>query len=110
MSSESVSFNKAKTLNNRSFSFSNTQTTSKNPMARYRRNFIAGGTFFFTVKLTDPKSRLLVEHMTYCVRLILMCKNNIPLKPSPYAYCRTTFTPFGRCRPTMRIFPALAAD
>ena len=44
-------------------SFSNTQTTNKNPMARYRRNFIAGGTFFFTVKLADPKSRLLVEHI-----------------------------------------------
>ena len=28
-------------------------------MARYRRNFIVGGTFFFTVKLADPKSRLL---------------------------------------------------
>lgn len=44
-------------------SFSNTQTTNKNPMARYRRNFIAGGTFFFTVKLANPKSRLLVEHI-----------------------------------------------
>ena len=33
-------------------------------MARYRRNFIAGGTFFFTVKLADPKSRLLVEHIS----------------------------------------------
>ena len=32
-------------------------------MARYRRNFIAGGTFFFTVKLVNPKSRLLVEHI-----------------------------------------------
>ena len=32
-------------------------------MARYRRNFIAGGTFFFTVKLADPKSHLLVEHI-----------------------------------------------
>ena len=30
-----------------------TQTTNKNPMARYRRNFIAGGTFFFTVKLAN---------------------------------------------------------
>lgn len=39
------------------------------------------------------------------VRLIWMCKNNIPLKPSPYACCRTTFTPFGRCHPTMRIIP-----
>ena len=32
-------------------------------MSRYRRNYIAGGTFFFTVKLADPKSRLLVEHI-----------------------------------------------
>ncbi|MGF6147590.1 Transposase and inactivated derivatives [Kingella potus] len=32
-------------------------------MTRYRRNFVAGGTFFFTVKLADPKSRLLVEHI-----------------------------------------------
>ena len=63
MSSENVSSNKVKTLNNKPFSFSNTQTTNKNPMARYRRNFIAGGTFFFTVKLANPKSRLLVEHI-----------------------------------------------
>ena len=42
---------------------------------------------------------------TYCVRLIWMCKNNISLKPSPYACCRTTFTLFGRCHPTMRIIP-----
>lgn len=34
-------------------------------MARYRRNFIAGSTFFFTVKLADPKSRLLVEHIDF---------------------------------------------
>ena len=31
----------------------------------------------------------------YCVRPIWMCKNNIPLKPSPYACCRTISTPFG---------------
>ena len=47
----------------------------------------------------------LLNISTYCVRLIWMCKNNIPLKPSPYAYCRTIFTPFGRCLPTMRIIP-----
>ena len=41
----------------------------------------------------------------YCVRFIWMCKNNIPLKPSPYAYCQTISTPFGRCRPMMRIIP-----
>ena len=73
-------------------------------MARYRRNFIAGGTFFFTVKLAAPKSRLLVEHIGFAGS-IYGCTNNIPLKPSPYAYCRTISTPFGRCRPMMRITP-----
>jgi len=32
-------------------------------MVRYRRNFIAGGTFFFTVTLVDRTSRALVEHV-----------------------------------------------
>ena len=33
-------------------------------MSHYRRNYIGGGgTFFFTVKLADPKSRLLIEHI-----------------------------------------------
>jgi putative transposase len=31
-------------------------------MVRYRRNFIAGGTYFFTVTLADRTSRALVEH------------------------------------------------
>ena len=62
MSSESVKLNKVKTLNNKP-SLLQHQTTNKNPMARYRRNFIAGGTFFFTIKLADPKSSLLVEHI-----------------------------------------------
>jgi putative transposase len=29
---------------------------------RYRRVFVAGGYYFFTVKLANPKSRFLVEH------------------------------------------------
>jgi putative transposase len=32
-------------------------------MVRYRRNFIAGGTFFFTVTLVDRTSRAPVEHV-----------------------------------------------
>jgi putative transposase len=32
-------------------------------MVRYRRNFIAGGAFFFTVTLLDRNSRALVEHV-----------------------------------------------
>jgi len=32
-------------------------------MVRYRRNFIAGGTFFFTVTLADRTSQALAEHI-----------------------------------------------
>jgi putative transposase len=32
-------------------------------MVRYRRNFIPGGTYFFTVTLADRRSALLVEHI-----------------------------------------------
>jgi putative transposase len=32
-------------------------------MVRYRRNFVAGGTFFITVTLADRTSRALVDHI-----------------------------------------------
>jgi putative transposase len=32
-------------------------------MVRYRRNFVPGGTFFFTVTLADRRSSALVEHI-----------------------------------------------
>jgi len=32
-------------------------------MVRYRRNFVPGGTFFFTVTLRDRRSSVLVEHI-----------------------------------------------
>ena len=32
-------------------------------MSYYRRNYVAGGTFFFTVKLANPESNLLVQHI-----------------------------------------------
>jgi REP-associated tyrosine transposase len=32
-------------------------------MVRYRRNFVPGGTYFFTVTLADRRSRALVDHV-----------------------------------------------
>jgi len=32
-------------------------------MVRYRRNYVPGGTYFFTVALADRRSCLLVEHI-----------------------------------------------
>ncbi|MDP2852088.1 MAG: hypothetical protein Q8O23_01650 [Gallionella sp.] len=34
-------------------------------MTNYRRNFIPGGSFFFTVNLADRHSRLLVDHIEH---------------------------------------------
>src|SRR5262249_27311251 len=33
-------------------------------MVRYRRNYVAGGTFFFTVTLADRTSHALTDHIT----------------------------------------------
>ncbi len=32
-------------------------------MVRYRRNFVGGGTYFFTITLTDRRSNVLVDHI-----------------------------------------------
>lgn len=32
-------------------------------MPRYRREYVPGGTFFFTVNLLEPRRRLLVEYV-----------------------------------------------
>lgn len=32
-------------------------------MVRYRRNFVPGGTYFFTVTLADRRSKMLVDHI-----------------------------------------------
>ncbi|WP_301667764.1 hypothetical protein [Neisseria basseii] len=61
---KNISFNKVKTLNNKPF-FLEHPNHKQNPMARYRRNFITGGTFFFTVKPSAPKSRLLVGYIDF---------------------------------------------
>ena len=34
-------------------------------MSNYRRNYVEGGTFFFTVKLANPQSQLLVQHIDW---------------------------------------------
>jgi hypothetical protein len=36
-------------------------------MTGYRRNFIAGGRFFFTVNVAERRLRLLTQHIDDCV-------------------------------------------
>jgi putative transposase len=39
------------------------KTTKLGAMSRYRRNFVPGGTYFFTVTLASPRSQALTEHI-----------------------------------------------
>ena len=43
-------------------------------MANYRRNKIAGGSYFFTATLRDRKLKMLVDHVFYICKLILLEK------------------------------------
>lgn len=104
MSSENLNFNKVKTLNNKPFFLQHPNHKQKSYGAlsqklHCRRHIL------FHCQTRRPKIAPACRTYRLRVRLIWMCENNIPLKPPPYAYCRTTFTPFGRCRPTMRIIP-----
>jgi putative transposase len=47
-------------------------------MSNYRRNFIAGGSFFFTVNLNDRRSSLLVEKIDLLRQAFRNVKNKLP--------------------------------
>ncbi len=49
-------------------------------MSFYRRNYIKGGTFFFTVKLADPKSNLLIEHIDLLREAYQFVQQKYPFK------------------------------
>jgi REP element-mobilizing transposase RayT len=47
-------------------------------MANYRRNFLPGGSYFFTVNLADRRQVLLTEHIASCGRRFAGCGHGIP--------------------------------
>ena len=104
MSSESVSFNEVENLDNKPFVLQRSNHKQKSYGALSQKLHCRRHILFYR---QTRRHKIAPACRTYWlrVRLIWMYKNNIPLKPSPYAYCRTTFTPFVRCRPMMRIIP-----
>ena len=105
MSSENVSFDKVKTLKNKPFLLQHPNHKQKSYGALSQKLHCRRHILFHRqtrrpeIAPACRKYRLIACSLYGCV------KNNIPLKPSPYACCRTIFTPFGRSRPTMRIIP-----
>jgi putative transposase len=47
-------------------------------MVRYRRNFVAGGTFFFTVTLADRTSQVLTDHITVLRTAVQQTRRSLP--------------------------------
>ena len=54
-------------------------------MSRYRRSFVCGGTFFFTVRLAEPSSKFLVEHIERLRSAYSKTKEQYPF--TTLAYC-----------------------
>ena len=53
-------------------------------MVTYRRNFIPGGTFFFTVTLENRKSRLLIDQINLLKDAVQKVKNQDPFLIKAY--------------------------
>lgn len=53
-------------------------------MVNYRRSFVPGGTFFFTVTLQDRKSNLLVERINLLKAGVQKVKNEYPFQIKAY--------------------------
>src|SRR5262245_8579090 len=47
-------------------------------MVNYRRNFVPGGTFFFTVTLVDRRSKLLVDHVDFLRNALRVARQERP--------------------------------
>ena len=47
-------------------------------MTEYRRNFVAGGSYFFTVALADRSSRLLTDHIELLRQAVLETNTKMP--------------------------------
>ena len=47
-------------------------------MVNYRRNRVAGGTFFFTVNLFDRRKTILLDHVDLLRRIVIDMKTKLP--------------------------------
>ena len=47
-------------------------------MVNYRRNFVPGGTFFFTVTLVDRRSKILVDHVDFLRNALRVARQERP--------------------------------
>jgi REP element-mobilizing transposase RayT len=66
-------------------------------MTGYRRNFIPGGCFFFTVNLADRRSRLLTENVEALRAAFRETGQRHPSRPTRSSCCQIIYMRSGRC-------------
>jgi hypothetical protein len=67
-------------------------------MPNYRRAFVPGGTWFFTVNLLERYNNdLLIREVDLLREKVRAVKHAILSKLMPGWFCLNTFMPFGRC-------------
>jgi hypothetical protein len=68
------------------------------PMPIYRRNFVAGASYFFTVNLAERRLRLLTDNIDLLRVAFRYSDFGTPLRSMPSLCCRTTCIRFGGYR------------
>ena len=66
-------------------------------MTDYRRNFVVGGSFFFTVNLAERRLRLLTEHIDELRAAFRETRHGHPCTIDAMVFCPIIFTRSGQC-------------
>jgi hypothetical protein len=74
-------------------------------MTDYRRNFAAGGSFFFTVNLAERHLRLLTDHIDKLRTAFRETRRHHPFTIDAMVVLPDTCTRSGLCRTAARILP-----
>ncbi|SPW48268.1 RAYT REP element-mobilizing transposase; TnpA(REP) [Escherichia coli] len=74
-------------------------------MSEYRRYYIKGGTWFFTVNLRNRRSQLLTTQYQMLRHAIIKVKRDRLLKSTPGSFCQSICTVSGHYLKAMMIFP-----
>ena len=79
-------------------------------MVRYRRNFVPGGTYFFTVTLSDRTSSAMVHHMGALRAAFRIARHERPFTIEAIVILPDTCMPPGRCHQAIPISPAAGSE
>ncbi|MGB6753966.1 MAG: hypothetical protein WBE71_15740 [Xanthobacteraceae bacterium] len=74
-------------------------------MTNYRRNFVPGGSFFFTLNLAERRRRLLTTHIDLLRQAFRKVRRRHPFQIEAVVILPTICMRSGRCHRTMPISP-----